>query len=66
MTNEGQVSAFGDGSRYAIINDTFGFKSADDQIIASTHGQSVSYEYVLKKIQISFSLSTVLKLSVVT
>ena len=49
MTNEGQVSAFGDGSRYAIINDTFGFKSADDQIIASTHGQSVSYEYVLEK-----------------
>ena len=49
MTNEGQVSAFGDGSRYAIINDTFGFKSADDPIIASTHGQSVSYEYVLEK-----------------
>ncbi|MGO2742941.1 MAG: siderophore ABC transporter substrate-binding protein [Pseudolactococcus laudensis] len=49
MTNEGQVSAFGNGSRYAIINDTFGFKSADDQIKASTHGQSVSYEYVLEK-----------------
>ncbi|GHU39275.1 iron ABC transporter substrate-binding protein [Bacilli bacterium] len=49
MINEGQVSAFGSASRYAIVNETFGFKSADDQIKASTHGQSVSYEYVLEK-----------------
>ncbi|MFZ2027685.1 MAG: ABC transporter substrate-binding protein, partial [Lactococcus raffinolactis] len=49
MTNEGQVAAFSEGSRYAIINDTFGFKSVDETIKASTHGQSVSYEYVLEK-----------------
>lgn len=66
MTNEGQVAAFSEGSRYAIINDTFGFKSVDETIKASTHGQSVSYEYVLEKIQMSFSSLIARKLSVVT
>ncbi|MDR1606264.1 MAG: siderophore ABC transporter substrate-binding protein [Streptococcaceae bacterium] len=49
MSNEGQLSAFGPGSRYGIINQTFGFKSVDDKIEATTHGQSVSFEYVLEK-----------------
>lgn len=47
--NEGQLSAFGKDSRFGIIYDTFGFAEADDAIKASTHGQSVSYEYVLEK-----------------
>lgn len=47
LVNEGKLSAFGEGSRFAIVHDTFGFKQADDKIEASTHGQSVSYEYVL-------------------
>ena len=49
LVNEGQLSAFGAGSRFGIIHDTFGFAKADEQIEASTHGQSVSYEYVLEK-----------------
>ncbi|WP_368251787.1 siderophore ABC transporter substrate-binding protein [Enterococcus sp. 2201sp1_2201st1_B8_2201SCRN_220225] len=49
LVNEGQLSAFGAGSRFGIIHDTFGFAQADEQIEASTHGQSVSYEYVLEK-----------------
>ena len=49
LSNEGQLAAFGPGSRYAIVNDVFGFKSVDDTIKASTHGQQVSYEYVLEK-----------------
>ena len=49
LFNEGQISAFAKGTRFAIINDTFGFKAIDDQIKPSTHGQSVSYEYVLEK-----------------
>src|SRR5699024_6701560 len=49
LVNEGQLSAYGAGSRFGIIHDTFGFAQADDQIEASTHGQSVSYEYVLEK-----------------
>ena len=66
MTNEGQVAAFSEGSRYAIINDTFGFKSVDETIKASTHGQSVSMSMSLKKIQMSFSSLIARKLSVVT
>ncbi|EOL50808.1 siderophore ABC transporter substrate-binding protein [Enterococcus caccae] len=49
LVNEGQLSAYGKGSRFGIVHDTFGFKQADDAIEASTHGQSVSYEYVLEK-----------------
>lgn len=49
LVNEGQLSAYGTGSRFGIVHDTFGFKQADDAIEASTHGQSVSYEYVLEK-----------------
>lgn len=49
LLNEGQLSAYGQGSRFGIVHDTFGFAQADDAIEASTHGQSVSYEYVLEK-----------------
>ncbi|MGG5370610.1 siderophore ABC transporter substrate-binding protein [Enterococcus sp. AZ196] len=49
LVNEGQLSAYGKGSRFGIVYDTFGFAEADDTIKASTHGQSVSYEYVLDK-----------------
>ncbi|MFV0561348.1 MAG: siderophore ABC transporter substrate-binding protein [Enterococcus sp.] len=49
LVNEGQLSAYGSGSRFGLVHDVFGFKQADDQIEASTHGQSVSYEYVLEK-----------------
>ncbi|MGG5333152.1 siderophore ABC transporter substrate-binding protein [Enterococcus sp. AZ163] len=49
LVNEGQLSAYGKDSRFGIIYDTFGFAEADDAIEASTHGQSVSYEYVLDK-----------------
>ncbi|KAF1301228.1 siderophore ABC transporter substrate-binding protein [Enterococcus sp. JM9B] len=49
LVNEGSLSAYGMGSRFGIIHDTFGFPTADDNIEASTHGQSVSYEYLLEK-----------------
>lgn len=49
LLNEGQLSAYGTGSRFGIINDVFGFESVDDSIEASTHGQSVTYEYVLEQ-----------------
>ncbi|MGM0123025.1 iron complex transport system substrate-binding protein [Enterococcus sp. AZ194] len=49
LVNEGQLSAYGQGSRFGIVHDTFGFEQADDKIEASTHGQSVSFEYVLEK-----------------
>ncbi len=49
LTNEGQLSAYGKGSRFGLIHDVFGFTPVDETIEASTHGQNVSYEYVLEK-----------------
>ncbi|MDI5676683.1 ABC transporter substrate-binding protein, partial [Salmonella enterica subsp. enterica serovar Anatum] len=48
LVNEGSLSAYGNGSRFGIIHDTFGVLPADDKIEVSTHGQEVSYEYVLE------------------
>ncbi|QDX93871.1 hypothetical protein C2W64_00861 [Brevibacillus laterosporus] len=49
LANDGKVSAYGSTSRFGIIHDVFGFKQADDKIETSTHGQSVSFEYILEK-----------------
>jgi len=48
LANEGKVSAYGPGSRFGIIHDVFGFKAADEGIEASTHGQSITFEYILE------------------
>lgn len=49
LVNEGSLSAYGENSRFGIIHNTFGFPQVDANIEASTHGQEVSYEYVLEK-----------------
>ena len=49
LVNEGQLSAYGSGSRFGFVHDVFGFPQADNEIEPSTHGQSVSFEYVLEK-----------------
>lgn len=49
LANEGKVSAYGPSSRFGIIHDVFGFTPADSSIEVSTHGQSVSFEYILEK-----------------
>ncbi len=48
LANEGKVSAYGAASRFGLIHDVFGVNQADEGIEASTHGQSISYEYVLE------------------
>lgn len=48
LANEGNISAFGPNSRFGIIHDTFGFPAADPNIEVSTHGQSVSFEYLVE------------------
>lgn len=48
LGNEGKVSAYGPGSRFGIIHDVFGFKPADEKIEVSTHGQGISFEYILE------------------
>ncbi|ANF98320.1 siderophore ABC transporter substrate-binding protein [Paenibacillus bovis] len=49
LANEGSLSAYGAGSRFGLIHDVLGFKAADPNIEVSTHGQSVSPEYVAEK-----------------
>lgn len=46
LTNDGSISAYGSGSRFGFIHDVLGVKTADAGIEASTHGQSVGYEYI--------------------
>ncbi|MBY0121299.1 siderophore ABC transporter substrate-binding protein [Bacillus sp. S/N-304-OC-R1] len=46
LGTEGKISAYGPSSRFGIIHDVFGFKAADENIEVSTHGQSVTFEYI--------------------
>jgi iron complex transport system substrate-binding protein len=49
MTSEGKLSAFGPGSRFGILHDVFGFTPVDKNLEVSTHGQSISPEFVVEK-----------------
>lgn len=49
LANDGKISAYGAGSRFGIIHDVFGFTPADETIEVSTHGQSISYEYIVEE-----------------
>lgn len=46
LTNEGNISAYGKGSRFGIVHDVLEVKEADEAIEVSTHGQEVGYEYL--------------------
>ena len=49
MVNEGALSVYGEGSRFAFIYDPVGFTVADKTIDSSTHGQNISNEYIKEK-----------------
>lgn len=49
LANEGKVSAYGISSRFGIIHDVFGFEAVDKNLEVSTHGQSISFEYIVEK-----------------
>ncbi|MDM5191886.1 siderophore ABC transporter substrate-binding protein [Bacillus hominis] len=49
LANDGQVSAYGPQSRFGIIHDVFGVKPVDTELKADTHGNKVSFEYILEK-----------------
>lgn len=48
LTTGGKISAYGPGSRFAEIHDLYGLAPADPTIEATTHGQVISWEYILK------------------
>ena len=49
MANDSELSVFGQGSRFSIVYDDFGFQVADDQVDDSTHGQTATFEYLAEK-----------------
>ncbi|MGC8228131.1 siderophore ABC transporter substrate-binding protein [Pseudobacillus badius] len=49
LANDGKVSAYGPGSRFGLIHDVFGVQPADENIEVSSHGQSISFEYIVEK-----------------
>lgn len=48
LTTGGKISAYGRGSRFGALHDVFGIKPADPNLQVATHGQAVSYEYILE------------------
>lgn len=49
LANDGKVSAYGAGSRFGLIHDVLGVTPVDKNIEVSTHGQSISFEYIVEK-----------------
>ncbi|HHT69905.1 MAG TPA: siderophore ABC transporter substrate-binding protein [Firmicutes bacterium] len=48
MANDGALSVYGAESRFGIVHQDFGFAAADDAIDSATHGQNISFEYLVK------------------
>lgn len=49
LANDDKISAYGPSSRFGIIHDVFGVPAIDEGIEASTHGQNVTFEYVMEQ-----------------
>lgn len=48
MTSGGEVNAYGIGSRFGWIHDVLGFTPAIEDIEAATHGEAISFEFILE------------------
>ncbi|MDJ0350783.1 siderophore ABC transporter substrate-binding protein [Cryobacterium sp. PH29-G1] len=48
MTNAGEISAFGPGSRFGFLHDSLGVTPAVADVEAATHGEAVSFEFLLE------------------
>lgn len=49
LSNAGELSAYGVGSRFGIIHDVLGVVPVDEGIKVSTHGDTITSEYILEK-----------------
>lgn len=49
MTTGGEVTAYGPGSRFGFIHDILGVTAVEEDIEAETHGDAISFEYILEK-----------------
>lgn len=49
MTTGAEITAYGPGSRFGFVHDTFGYAAADENLERdATHGDAVSFEYILE------------------
>ena len=49
LTTGAEVTAYGPGSRFGFVHDTFGYAAADENLEReATHGDAVSFEYILE------------------
>lgn len=48
MVNGRGISSFGKDSRFSLLFNEAGFAQADTELVDSTHGQEVTFEYVLE------------------
>ena len=48
MTSGGEVNAYGLGSRFGWIHDTLGFTPVVEDVEAATHGEAISFEFILE------------------
>lgn len=48
MTNGGKITAYGKGSRFGWVHDDLGIEPAVVDLEATTHGEAVSFEFLLK------------------
>lgn len=49
LANDDKISAYGSKSRFGLIHDVFEIPAVDEGIEVSTHGQNVSFEYVVEQ-----------------
>src|SRR5699024_8940064 len=49
MANDGNLSAFGKGSRFGILFDEFGVRPTDESLQVTTHGDKITFEYIVEK-----------------
>ncbi|WEG16880.1 siderophore ABC transporter substrate-binding protein [Alkalihalophilus pseudofirmus] len=49
MANDGDISAYGPGSRFGLLHDDFGVTPTDDSIEVTNHGQNISFEYIVEQ-----------------
>ncbi len=48
LTVGGKMTAYGPGSRFGVLHDSFGIEPATGDLATSNHGQAISFEFVHK------------------
>ena len=49
MANDGSLSVYGSDSRFGLLYNELGISPVDESIDSSTHGQKISFEYIVDK-----------------